>query len=597
MKNESKNAMYSWQNARAKFVFSLIKRINLKNRGFLNSLYLLLLCTLPLGAIFFYLTRSLTEAVLSLIIVLFINLFLVWLFHLNKAARTAAFSFKLIETIFSFLIIKTKGPFNLFYVWKNIDTVPDIILSHSLPKIIGFFGLLFIVGFFYLYIFKKTNLNLTTRTIVLPILALMILQNTGGKYVFLDKIVIDPPKLKKYYPAFSNPLIEKNQNIVFDKEENIVLLHLESWNSKVVNGDVLIDGKHYTKPMAPVFLSHAEKGLYFPEFYGNSMQTIRSEENTLCGIANNMSDPYSYRNDDYYFKCLPEIFSENGFKTYFFKAGDIDFHKTGYFMKKIGFDKTLNKEIMKEGDEKYIQFVRFAGYRDDIFYQRVFDFLEKEPAQKKFVYIAVSALLHYPFYTCPELDFVDEFEKPKNLYERFSNCLRQEDYALKKFFEYYNKTFPKNTHLFILGDTSWPVGINKNNKYSHVKAYDDNFLVSFLYVPPPKSDIEPKVIKKRYDQISLFHTIVELFSNHYQSNKSIPEITSNDFNDGPRFIRLNQPFGKSVGVVKYPDKWIYSLKNNTVIYFNLEGDRFEQNPTEIGKFENLEEFFNYLIKQ
>ncbi len=562
-----------------------------------DLLYLFIFCALPFSAVTLYLVDTFLSIIISLFIIFFVNLFILWLFQLHKTTKIIALIFKSGETIFSLLIIKVKGLFDIFYIFGNLDTVPDIIFSYKLLEIFLYLGLIIFISFFYYFISLKIKFRLTYKTAILMVLAFVLLQTTNGSYVFFDQFAFTGPKIPNY-SAISYPTISKSKKITFDKEDNIILLHLESWNSKVVNGDVLIDGKLYTKPMAPVYLEYSKRGLYFPEFYGNSIQTIRSQENTLCGIANNISlGSYSYRGGEYHFKCLPEIFSENGFKTYFFKGGDLSFHRTDYFMEKIGFDVILNKKIMEKEDERYLQ-GKYIGYRDDIFYQRVFEFLEKEPPQKKFVYVAVSSLLHYPWDNSKELSFVNEYKSPKNFYEKFSNCLKQEDYALKKFFEYYNKTFPENTHLFIFGDTSWPVEINENNIYSHIHAFDDNFLTTLLYIPPQRDNLSPRVIKSRYDQIGLFHTILELFSKDYESDKSIPEITPNDFNKSPRFIRLNQPFSdKSVAMVKYPDKWIYNLINNTVIYFDLEEDRFEQNPTEIGKFENLEEFFNYLIKQ
>ena len=550
---------------------------------------LLLFCIFPIAAVITYINNNFLGIISSIFIILFINLFILWLFRLNIFLKIIAFIFKLIETIFAQLIIKTKGPFDTFYVLDNLDTVPDIIFSHTVIEVVLFFSLAIFLTFFAYFISKKIKLALNSRIIILMLLALVLVQTTDGRYVFFNRLIFISPEIPDHL-AIGYPLIDRSQEIIFDEDDNIVLLHLESWNSKVINGDVLIGDELYQKPMAPVYLDYAKRGLYFSEFYSNSMQTIRSQETTLCGITDNLGVRYADRKENFSFKCLPQIFSENGFKTYFFKAHDIDFHETRYFMEKIGFDVTANREIMKENDKEY-----YWGYQDDIFYQRIFEFLEKEPTSKKFIYIAVSALVHYPYEMREEFSFLKEFNNPKNAYEEYSNVLKQEDYCLKRFFSYYDKYFPENTHLFIFGDTSMPVGIN-DNESSHVYAYDDNFLTTMLYIPPKRNNIEPHVIKERYDQASLFHTILELFSENYELDKSIPEITPNNINDSPRFIRLNQPYtDKWMALVQYPDKWIYNLKTKTIVYFNLKEDRFEQNPEIISTSEDLNQFFEYVL--
>ena len=166
---------------------------------------------------------------------------------------------------------------------------------------------------------------------------------------------------------------------------------------------------------------------------------------------------------------------------------------------------------------------------------------------------------------------------------------------LKDFFQYYDAFSPQNTHLFIFGDQSYPVGINKNI-WNHRGVYDDNFLTTMLYIPPTKSAVKPGVVEKRYDHISLFHTILELFAQNYTSARSIPEITPNAVNKGTHLIRLNQPESdKMIAFVYYPDKWMYNLKTKIIMYFNLQKDRFEQNPTIISTSADIDQFFDYVV--
>ena len=55
--------------------------------------------------------------------------------------------------------------------------------------------------------------------------------------------------------------------------KNIVFVQLESVNSFLVNEQI-----------TPRFLEIARKGIFFPKFYANSVQTILGQENLLCGL-------------------------------------------------------------------------------------------------------------------------------------------------------------------------------------------------------------------------------------------------------------------------------------------------------------------------
>ncbi|GAG85460.1 unnamed protein product, partial [marine sediment metagenome] len=166
----------------------------------------------------------------------------------------------------------TQGPFDIFYVLDNLDAVSDIIFSYTVMKITIFFGSTALMILFYYLIARKIKFHLTKMVVLSTALALILIQTTSGRYVFFDRLLFIPLGTNNL-PAIQYPSINKLQKITINKEENIILLHLESWNSKAVNGDVLIDNKLYQKPMAPVYLEYSNKGLYFPEFYGNSMQT------------------------------------------------------------------------------------------------------------------------------------------------------------------------------------------------------------------------------------------------------------------------------------------------------------------------------------
>ena len=63
------------------------------------------------------------------------------------------------------------------------------------------------------------------------------------------------------------------------------------------------------------------------------------------------------------------------------------------FSRSIGFDELHDADVMKPGDK-----LLSWGYPEDVFYQRVFEYLERYRGQKIFAYIGVNTTNHFPFY-------------------------------------------------------------------------------------------------------------------------------------------------------------------------------------------------------
>ncbi|MBT7903008.1 sulfatase-like hydrolase/transferase [Candidatus Woesearchaeota archaeon] len=349
--------------------------------------------------------------------------------------------------------------------------------------------------------------------------------------------------------------------------------------------NVTMFDKTYVGNYVPVMTNISKEGVFFPQFYSNSIQTLRAQENILCGIYSNNAAFYVDRLSEFNKICLPQILKDAGYTTYFFSADDLNFQKTGIFMKKIGFDYVLFDKFLT-GQEKNTEW----GYPDDVVYDKLFDYLEQNyiEGQKLFVYVALDEH-HYPFKNIAEYSSVYKFNPAQNKYEEYINSLVVQDNHLnvfkKRFMRYEN-----NSYLMIFGDHSFPIG--RHNIYSNeISFYEDSFVTSFLLVPPKSKNetfFKNRIITDKYSQLDIIPTILSLLSDNYFSNSFSFLIKKNHsmFSDQYESCQvLMQPYGGGFMVINQNNtiKKVYSFENKLELVFDLRQDPSESNPVLVKK--------------
>lgn len=383
--------------------------------------------------------------------------------------------------------------------------------------------------------------------------------------------------------------IEKNANShspndYYDRDNiknNLFIVQLESVSALLISDKI-----------TPNFLTLQNYGgSLFPNIQSTSVMTIRAQESILCSVIPSIRESIASSNIDLdQLRCLPEVLKENGFKTLFFRSNDLEFANTGKFMKKIGFEEVHGEDIMKPDDPKY-----FWGYKEDIFYIRVFEYLEKYKENKLFVYIASGTTNHYPFYRRGAKEY-ENFEdrlpytKPTNIAEKLSNSMFVQDFYFGQMYkDYFLPNFGSNTNLIVLGDHPWPIGIHENNVFNENNAWQENFVTSLAFVPPvePGNSLKKgKIIRNLYGHMDLVPTIVEMYKlpQIYSIGKSfLPEINSetnqNSFHYPKHCLISTQPYVDGyISVIKYPIKYIFNFRKNTLQQYRLDLDPNETKP-------------------
>jgi arylsulfatase A-like enzyme len=376
--------------------------------------------------------------------------------------------------------------------------------------------------------------------------------------------------LESDFPAASSPIdLSKVGDVVF-------VIKQESLNGLLVGPRI-----------TPQLLRASQDGILFEKQYANSIQSIRGYGCILCGVPPSvtgaLADIYPAR-ELKKLGCLPRIFGSLGYHSLYFFGGSRN-PRIQHFAEAIGFEKVLADEIVQPGDFKFDW-----GYREDIFFARVDEYLQKHYKNEKlFVFIDTGATNHDPFEVLDNnlLDKVP-FPQHKTFQEQLSNTTFVQDAYFGQFYDLFQKHYANRASLLAVSDHSWPIPIHKLNIYNERGAYEENFLITMLFIPPqPKRNdfaIGSKVTQ-RFSQMDILPTVLDLIGlkQHYLLGESFAPLllASTPFEHQPQRIKISvQPYGGGfISAVQYPKKYLFDVLGRTVKIFDLARDPEEQNPT------------------
>lgn len=328
---------------------------------------------------------------------------------------------------------------------------------------------------------------------------------------FLNKNLNDIENIKtcyqNHYLGYLQQKIEYKPNISANSNsellgKRIFFIHLESVNGFLVKPEI-----------TPQLIHYSQYGIFFPRLYNNSIQTIRAQENILCGLPPSISQtivqtlaPDQIRQLD----CLPSILEQFGYKTLFFKCDNIKFARTDEFMTGLGFDELHYRDITQPNDPEL-----HWGYREDIYFERVIEYIEKNyPDEKLMVYVAASATNHVPFKMQDER-YQDKipFPQPKDHMEKQANTTFIQDTYMGDLLNKLLAKYGDDSSFVVFGDHAWPLGLHPGNTHNELMAYEENFVAPLLFIPPENQRDKYRIsrtVNKRYSQMDILPTINEL---------------------------------------------------------------------------------------
>jgi hypothetical protein len=366
-------------------------------------------------------------------------------------------------------------------------------------------------------------------------------------------------------------------------------------NISVILGDVIffvkqesLNGLLVRPEITPQLLRASKDGILFRDFYANSIQSIRGYECILCGVPPNITEalideytPVVLKN----LNCLPRLFQSLGYHSLYFFGGSRN-PRIVQFAESIGFEQVLADDIMHADDTKFDW-----GYREDVFYRRVDEYLQKRYVNDKlFIFIDTGATNHTPFEVLDDrLKDKVPYPHPDGFEEHLSNTTFVQDAYLGDFYDIFLKHYASRGSMLVASDHSWPIAIHKYNIYNERGAYEENFRIPMLFIPAASGRNEFAVgttVTHHFSQMDIYPTLLNLLGLEQQGllGQSFSPwlLNSQKFrrSDLERTEITVQPYGGGfICAVHYPEKYIFNVLDRSYTIFDLNKDPTEQSPS------------------
>lgn len=377
--------------------------------------------------------------------------------------------------------------------------------------------------------------------------------------------VPNPPERFPYVTELSFP---KND----DPPQHVFVIMVESFNANFV-GARTPEGKEYT----PFFNALTREGLFFDNFWGNSMQTPKGQLSVLASIPDLSCGKVFTDCPDLNLHCLPQILKENGLQTFYFQGQtSLDFDNTGPIMRRNGFDHvhSIDEEFLSP--QELSRYKWGWGVQDNILYQKAFQYLDAvsktnrlpAKAQRDFVLLATISN-HAKFKSVPAAQRY-LYPQPRTRKQQYANSIRVTDGYLRTFFEELRqRDYATNCLVVITGDHSFPVG--EHGYYDNESGFYNEYFKTPLLIWG--KGIHPGTSHELHSQLDIAPTILELLGIsakvHFRGRSL--------FSTGQAFVPLVQPYaGRCLGAISFPYKYVYQYRGRQEYLFNLSLDPLEK---------------------
>lgn len=432
---------------------------------------------------------------------------------------------------------------------------------------------------------KRKRLILGTAIVAGILCQCFTIQSIRGSATgFLDTGFLSEKYLKMEYRNLYEVHLRKLQTEGIQGTENadasklgdmIIMVQQESLNGLLLKPEI-----------TPQLLKASQNGILFDHFYGNSIQSERGYECILCGVppslAGELVEEYPIE-DIQKISCLPRLFKALGYTPIVFYSGNPNPRAIRLF-EAIGFEKILADDITQPGDVMYDW-----GYREDIWFTRVDDYIQKNLLnQKVFIFITASATNHTPFKVLdPKFRDLVPYPQPKKSEENLANTTYVQDAYFGQLYDLYREHYADKATLIAISDHSWPIPIHKYNIYNERGAYEENFRIAMLLIPPNnrREFAVGTTVTERFSQIDILPTLLDLtgvkqdywlgesFALWLLADPTLERI-------GPRKTKISiQPYGGGfISALRYPKKYLFDVLGKNVKVYDLQNDPEEQSP-------------------
>ncbi len=266
------------------------------------------------------------------------------------------------------------------------------------------------------------------------------------------------------HPAAHASLIQAPRT----EKRNVVLVHLESTRADATTT--------YNKDLetTPFLNELAKSSLLVERAYTTVPHSSKASISVNCGIFPHLVPQVTEAGPNGIpVRCLADLLKDQGYRTVFFQSSTEDFENFAGLVKNLGYEEYYPLESMDtEGFER----LDYFGYEDDIMLEPSEEWLKKR-GDKPFLAEYLGSVGHHDYRCVPNRYGSEDFSED-DLFNRYLNCIRYQDFFLKNLFDQYKELgLYENTIFVIFGDHG--EGFGEHGRYIH----DDTIYEEGLRVP------------------------------------------------------------------------------------------------------------------
>lgn len=368
----------------------------------------------------------------------------------------------------------------------------------------------------------------------------------------------------------------RNGSLSADAPKRIIFVQLES-----VSGDLV------RPTTTPTLYRYAQRGVLFPHFYSNGVQTIRSQESLLCGLPPSVGDTLVNSYSDEQLRrlpCLPRLLRAAGYRTMVFKNDHLTFAHGDRWLSAIGFDELHDADVTEPGDP-----LLPWGYREDVYFKRVVERLRGAGDEPIFALVAVSGTNHYPWPAVEDPAMLPRipFPTPQTFREQLINTTFVQDAYLGQLLDALGEM--PGTLVFAYSDTGFQMDRIGNFTTVEYDVRDGSFSTFLLAVPPRENPWRfsfGQPIAEAHSQMDIFPTISDLLQ-----LPAPPTLLGQSLRDplqgrpiaAAAPILMLQPYTRPrLALLRFPTKYLVDFQADSVSVFDLLQDPLELSPRPYG---------------
>ncbi|MFC1857261.1 LTA synthase family protein, partial [Thermodesulfobacteriota bacterium] len=340
-------------------------------------------------------------------------------------------------------------------------------------------------------------------------------------------------------------------------------LFLESFRAADIGA---LGGKY---GVSPNFDRLSRQGILFPRFYANGIQTTRGVLAALYGVLPRFSHRSVQSGEpDIQLIGLPTLFKRRGYRTAFIHNGPLAFEGQDQFLTHHAFDEV-------HGEERILQKFPSAegtswGPFDEYLMPYAVEWLLRMDRMGTPTFLTMLTMTNHHPWTTPSGFNPPRIENDDAEHARFLSSFSYTDKCLGSFWEMLEKNgLDQRTLVFVLADTSQPMGEHNLNYFLHNHMYEENLRIPLLILAEGRI-AESKSIDHIGSQVDLLPTIMDIFGmkglNHAMGTSLMRRVQD-------RSVFFNNPYLHGYwGLRKNNHKYIYGVDTARAFLYDLSTD-------------------------